>query len=163
MGSTGQGVFALEINMRQASSVAYLVLGLGIGLFCMVGLGVVALIIIGASQRKLAPTGDMSLKGFVLQKPSKPTTVLATVSLSTYYGCAYRQCAETHYSFRIKDGNESDHVYAPKTSKHGKRLYQLLKNGSEQQMMIRLQRIGPEGDSLPERDDDYFALIDAVE
>jgi hypothetical protein len=40
---------------------------------------------------------DMSLKAFLLQKPSGPTAVQVVCELDTYYNFEFRKCAETHY------------------------------------------------------------------
>jgi hypothetical protein len=108
------------------------------------------------------PPGDMTLKAFVLQKPSEPTAVQVDCELSTYYNFAYSNCAETHHSFRI-GGRAGEHAYAPKDAEYGKRLYELLKDGEKRKFTLRIQRLGPDGLALPANDDSCFALVGIVE
>lgn len=68
------------------------------------GVSVVAAFVFWASVKPVEqdkPPGDMSLKEFILQKPSKPTAVQVDCELSTYYNFSFSRCAETHYSFRV--------------------------------------------------------------
>jgi hypothetical protein len=114
------------------------------------------------------PPGDMPLKAFILQKPAGPIAVQADMGceLSTHYSDAFRHCEETHFSFRIASDSPSyasAYVYAPKTSEHGRRLYELLKDGSKRRLTLRIQRVGPDGEALPAIDDSNFALIGIVE
>jgi hypothetical protein len=86
--------------------------------------------------------------------------------LATYYNYSFSRCAETHYSFGVEARSPSftrAYVFAPKDSEHGRRLYELLKNGSTHTMTLRIQRLGPNGDQLPARDDQCFALIGIVD
>ena len=126
------------------------------------------LVACGGAGKKNAPElppGDMSLKEFILQKPTKPTAVQVDCRMDTYYNFAYSRCAETHYSFRVEGGSPyaSAYAYAPKTSEHGRRLYELLKDGSEQRMTLRLERVGPDGEALPAVHDSCFALVGIVD
>lgn len=131
---------------------------------CIVCAGCTMLVRFGSSQ---LPPGDMSLKGFILQKPEGPTAVQTDCELSTFYSYAFSRCAETHYSFQIVDSWPSQVVivwaYAPKNSGHGKRLYQLLKNGDKRKFTLRIQRIGPDGQKLPAEYDNCFSLVGIVE
>ena len=117
------------------------------------------------SNDPTAPLGDMTLKEFILQKPSKPTAVQVDCKLDTYYNYAFSSCAETHYSFRVTSHSPvaSAHAYAPKISVYGRRLYELLKDGSNHQMTLRLQRVGPGSDVLPAKHDSCFALVGTVD
>jgi hypothetical protein len=145
----------------------------GIFLIAMIGCigvgGCVMLLSIGASKQaeeeRLAAPSDMSLKEFILQKPSKMTAVRVDCKLDTYYNFAFSRCAETHYSFRVSSSSPyaSAHGYIAKNSELGRRLYEMFKNGSEQKLTLRLQRIGPYGDALPAEDDSCFALVGIVE
>jgi hypothetical protein len=116
-------------------------------------------------KRKAVAPSDMSLKEFILQKPAKPTAVQVVCQLGAYYNYAFSGCAETHYSFRVRSDSPSASAngYAPKDSEHGRRLYELLKDGSARRMTIRLQRVGPHGNALPAKDDDCFALVGVVD
>ena len=133
------------------------------------GVSVVAAFVFFASVKPVEqdkPPGDMSLKEFILQKPSKPTAVQVDCKLSTYYNYSFSNCAETHYSFDVNEDSPSyasAHAYAPKTSDYGKRLYEQLKSGRTQKMTLRLQRVGPNGNALPANDDSCFALIGVVD
>lgn len=120
---------------------------------------------VGKPGGAASPPGDMSLKEFILQKPSKPAAVQVDCRLDTYYNYAFSRCAETHYSFRVEGGSPSAsaHAYAPKTSDYGKRLYEQLKSGSEQRMTLRLERVGPDGSALPAEHDSCFALVGIVD
>ncbi len=136
-----------------------LVLGCG-------GVSVVAALVFWASVKTVEqgkPPGDMSdmsLKEFILQKPSKPTAVQVDCELDTYYNFAFSNSAETHYSFSVKGTPYARaHAYAPKTSDYGKRLYDQLKSGRTQKMTLRFQRVGPYGNALPADHDSCFALI----
>jgi hypothetical protein len=86
--------------------------------------------------------------------------VQADCERSTYFNHAFQTCAETHYSF---DLGYPVHVYAPKDSDHGRRLYELLKDGSKRRFTLRIQRIGPAGQPLPVKDDSCFALLGIVQ
>src|SRR5262245_57613951 len=79
------------------------------------------------------PPGDMTLKAFILQKPSEPTAVQVQCKMDTYYNFAFSRCAETHYSFTLESESPYTiaHGYAPKSSEDGRRLYELLKNGDK--------------------------------
>jgi hypothetical protein len=108
----------------------------------------------------------MTLKEFILQKPTGPVAVQVDCQLSTYYNHAFFECVETHYSFQLESGWPSytiAYVYAPKNSKHGRSLYELLKSGSNRKLTLRIQRIGPYGESLPARDNSCFALVGVVD
>lgn len=157
---------------RGGTNVLKLVLGVagGIALIGCLGVGgCVMLLGVGArnqaEKERLAPPGDMSLKEFILQKPVKPTAMRVDCRLDTFYNFAFSQCAETHYSFRVEGSSPyaSAHGYVAKNSELGRRLYELLKNGSEQKMTVRLERVGPNGNPLPAGHDSDFALVGVVD
>src|SRR5262249_29339582 len=114
---------------------------------------------------KSAPPGDMTIKQYVLQKPAGPTALRINCEMTTYYNFAYDISAATHYSFRITDDSElvGVHAFAPKDSAHGRRLYDLLKDGQTIRVTVRVQRLGPSGDALPVEDDRCFALVGIVD
>lgn len=155
------GTNVLKVMLGVAGGIA-LIGCLGVG-GCVMLLGVGARK--QAEEERLAPPGDMSLKEFILQKPVKPTAVRVDCKLSTYYNYAFSRCAETHYSFDVTGDSPyaSAHAYVPKTAEDGRRLYELLKDGSKQRMTLRLQRVGPDGDALPARHDSCFALVGTVD
>lgn len=107
------------------------------------------------------PSADMTLKAFILQKPTKSTSVEIECSLDTYYNFAYNDRAETHYSFKLKSDSPfaTAHGYAPKKSEHGRMLYEFLNDGRSRRMLVWLQRTGPDGQPLPAGDDSCFALV----
>jgi phage FluMu protein Com len=111
------------------------------------------------------PPGDMTLTAFILQKPDGPTAVQVDCKLATYYNYAFRVCAETHHSFHISTRGpyKRCHVYAPKDSDHGSKLYELLKNGETGRFTLQIQRIGPTGEVLPAADHECFALVGVIE
>jgi hypothetical protein len=118
------------------------------------------------NARLSLPPGDMTLKEFILQKPDGPVAVQVDCELTTYYNYAFRQCAQTHYSFRVQSRSPTfadAHVYAPKNSEYGRSLYELLKAGNKRRFTLRIQRLGPYGESLPARDDGCFALVGVVD
>jgi hypothetical protein len=45
----------------------------------------------------------------------------------------------------------------------GKKLYAVFKNGGRKTITLELERIGPDGKSVPSDDDDRFAIVDIVE
>jgi hypothetical protein len=155
------GTNVLKVMLGVAGGIA--IIGcLGVG-GCVVLLGIGARK--QAEEERLTPPGDMSLKEFILQKPAKPTAVQVDCQLDTYYNYAFSRCAETHYSFKVEGRSPyaSAYGYVAKDSELGRRLYELLKNGSEQKMTVRLQRVGPDGDPLPAGHDSCFALVGVVE
>jgi hypothetical protein len=111
------------------------------------------------------PKADMTLKEFVLQKPAGAKAVRAECNLATYYNFAFDRCAETHYSFTLTTRSPFTivHAYAPKNSEHGRRLYDMLKDGSKRELTLRLQRVGPDGNPLPAEHDSCFALVGIVD
>jgi uncharacterized Zn finger protein (UPF0148 family) len=152
----------LWVKVRGIPDWAWVVLGVALCLLLLVG---------GTAVEKALmpemglPPGDMPLKAFYLQKPAGPTAVQVDCELDTYYNYAFRHCEETHFSFELIDFSlpyGSAHVYAPKTSEHGRRLYELLKDGSKRRLTLRIQRVGPDGEALPAKDDRDFALIGIV-
>jgi DNA-directed RNA polymerase subunit M/transcription elongation factor TFIIS len=117
-------------------------------------------------QKVTLPPGDMTLKQFIIQKPDSPTAVQVECEAATYYNYAFSDCAETHYSFSIKTGSPSftrAHVYAPKDSKEGRRLSEMLKDGAKRAMTLRIQRLGRFGEPLPAGHDSCFALVGIVD
>jgi len=104
----------------------------------------------------------MTLKAFILQKPDGPTIVEVDCEMDTFYNYDYSRCAETHYSFRMKSDSPSwttAHVYAPKESEYGRRLYEALKNGEKRRVTLRIQRLGPDGGPVRAVNDSCFALV----
>lgn len=111
------------------------------------------------------PPADMTLKAFILQKPTKPVSVDVECTLTTYYNYEFSNSSETHYSVKIESQEPfaTAHAYAPKTSAHGKRLYESLKDGSTKRARVRVQRLGPDGQPLPSKDDSCFSLVGIAE
>jgi hypothetical protein len=150
----------------RSPSTATIAVGVAGGLL-LAGCLVVGLIVAfsGGTERgadgKPLPPADMTLKGFVLQKPEGPTAVQVECELDTYHNFAFRRTADTHHSFRLvgHDPFASAHGYAPKDSEHGRKLYELLKDGGKKRVTVKLQRVGPDGSPLPADHADCFALV----
>lgn len=114
-----------------------------------------------APQSSLPPA-DMTVKAFRLQKPDEEVSVSGEIKMKTYYNFAFYDCAKSHYSFNLRDGSDNIDVYAPKSSEHGQKLYELLKGGGTRQAVIKVKRVGPDGQKLPAKDDSCFSLQGVV-
>jgi len=74
---------------------------------------------------------------------TEPVTFRLVAKLDDYFNYECRGANSTHYSVRLTEEKtgESLHGYIPKKSEDGKRLYELLKDGKDAAVMVKLRYV----------------------
>jgi hypothetical protein len=162
------GFVSLVIALvKKGNGIGFPIVGTALSLLALVGIFSPVSRPRGDPPEGDPPRGDMNLWEFMYQRPSGATAVEVYCKLGPNYGGAFIKCAETHYSFTIARRWPGPILYAtayaPKDSKHGRKLYEMLKDGSGRDIMLLLQRLGPDGKPFPPGDFRDFAVVGIAE
>jgi hypothetical protein len=105
----------------------------------------------------------MTLAAYLAQRPDGPAEITVRCELKNYYNWAYERTAASHYSVSLKGERpfKSGHAWVPKNSNVGKQVFEVLKDGHEHRLTLRLVLAGPDGTPTPpERED--MAIVELV-
>ena len=80
---------------------------------------------------------EMSWKAFKVSRPTKPVTMRVEAVLDDYYNYAFANAERTHYSIHF--GLERVSGYVRKDSRLGKRLFDILKDGEEHNLVLEIR------------------------
>jgi tetratricopeptide (TPR) repeat protein len=90
---------------------------------------------------------ETPFKVFVATAKQGAIRLRVLCKVDTYFNFEYSDCQQTHYSVSLttKEPYEFLHGYIAKDSASGERLFKLLKDGGEHQLILELKLLGPTG------------------
>ena len=80
---------------------------------------------------------ELSWSALKATRPTKPVTMRAEATLQSYYNYAFMNAERTHYSIRF--GLKGVSGYVRKDSRLGKRLFDILKDGEEHNLVLSIR------------------------
>ncbi len=95
-----------------------------------------------------------TLRAFAAERPGTAREFRVVCELTDYYNFAFGTAQQTHYSVRLLEGNPYQQMngYVLKSSPDGRRIFNLLKGGKPNNLILELQLIGPDGYPLDGKD-----------
>lgn len=99
----------------------------------------------------------VSPEEFRVTKPTTPVRIRGYAKLEDFYADKFSESKEIAYSIYIRNGDEQGigHGYIIKNTVAGQKIFEILRDGKEHQMVVDLQ-------CLPNAQDGYYFMITAV-
>ncbi len=83
---------------------------------------------------------EMSMKTFKVSMSKTPTKFRVIAEISNYYNYNYINAQNSHWSIKVDDGRNSRlSCFVSKTSKTGKEIYEILKDGKKHIIIVELK------------------------
>ena len=82
----------------------------------------------------------MTRKAYMVQRPTKPMLFRVAASLDTYYNYEFMDAHRSYLSISFEDGTLLPlHGYVKRESKSGKRMYEILKDGENHHLIVKIR------------------------
>lgn len=91
---------------------------------------------------------EIPLRKFMTTRGEAPASFRVTCELSGAYNHEYQKSAESHYSVLAKSDQIAINGYVAKNSPLGERILNLLRDGKPHMLVLQLQYVGPQGESM---------------
>ncbi|HYV35126.1 MAG TPA: hypothetical protein VE988_05445 [Gemmataceae bacterium] len=92
---------------------------------------------------------ETPLAGLRANFPDKPVKIRVLAKIGDYYNFEYQNAKNTHFNVSLRDPKQGNLPgYVAKTAEEGKRLYELLKDGKDHELIVEITALGPGGGSI---------------
>jgi hypothetical protein len=104
----------------------------------------------------------MTLAAYLAERPSRPATVMVDANMGNYFNYAYQDAAATHYSLTVEGPYpfKHGHAWVRKDTRIGRRLLEVLKDGTTHPVLVEVDLRGPSGAPTPPGQEELAVVTD---